>query len=208
MDTIDVWPVVALDPVLFTVRNLSSQASANQTRIDVSWSPWGIGMQRSLLGTVIADLARAGFPGSEQQFSLPLTSAAKAVGIYGAFVQIYHPYDSNTANNLGEQTLDGFTTKSSGRTTDFPLPVRNPSYITQTISFVVGPAAVASWVTLTPSTLTLGPGAQGSVTIRIVVPAAIPISPPGTEVTSTVDIMALMGAAYLGGVSIVILVDA
>jgi hypothetical protein len=208
VDTVDVWPIVPLDPVDFTIRNLSTEASANQTRVDVSWSPWGIGMPRSLLGTVVADLPRAGFPGSEQKFSLPLTSSAKAAGIYGAFVQIYHPYDSNTRNNSGEQTLNGFTTKSSGRAKDFPLPVRNPSFTTQTINFVVGPPTVASWVTLTPSTLTLGPGVQGSATIHIAIPGAVPVSPPGTEISFIVDIMAVMGGAYLGGVSIAILIDA
>jgi hypothetical protein len=207
IETVDVWPIVPLDPILCTVRNISSDASASQTRVDVSWSPWGIGMPRTVMGTVFVDLPRAGSAGSQQQISVPLATAAKSAGFYGIFVQIYHPYDRDTSNNFGEQTVNGFTTQT-GRAQNFPLPIRNPSGATQTISFEVGPPAVASWVNVAPSTLTLGPGAQGAVMVQVAVPSNVPISPAGTEISYTIDIMALIGGAYLGGISIVILVDA
>jgi hypothetical protein len=53
----------------------------------------------------------------------------------------------------------------------------------------------------------LGPGAQANVALQINVPAAVPVSPPGTLVTATMDIFATLGGSYLGGISIFVLVD-
>lgn len=205
--TVDVWPLRPFNPIQATVRNLSSDASANQTRVDFLWSPWGIGMPRTNFGTTFVDLARAGFAGSEQTVTMPLPADAIATGgIYGIFVQLSHPYDSDTRNNSGEQTLDGFTT-DNGRSHNFTLPVRNPTGATQPVDFVVGPPAVAPWANIVPSALTLAPGAQQTVNVQIAVPSSIPVSPAGTSISYTVDIMATLGGSYLGGVSIVILVD-
>jgi hypothetical protein len=44
--------------------------------------------------------------------------------------------------------------------------------------------------------------------VAIDVPAAIPPSPPGTLISATVDVLATIGGAYLGGVSFAILFDA
>jgi hypothetical protein len=207
IETVDLWPVRPLDPITFRIRNLSAEASANQTRVDVSWSLWGIGMPRTVMSTVFANLPRAGFPASEQQLSVPLAAAAKNAGLYGILVQIYHPYDRDTTNNSGEQTVDGFQT-SGGRARNFTLPVRNPSGATQTITFEKGPTDVAGWVNLVPSSLTLAPGAQSNISVQVAVPPWVPISPPGTLISYSIDIMALIGGNYLGGVSILILVDA
>lgn len=207
IDTVDIWPLVPLDPIQATVRNLSSDASGNQTRVDFLWSAWGIGMPRVPFGTTFVNLPRSGFVGSEQQLSMPLPAAAKAEGVYGIFIQIFHPYDRNTKNNSGEQTVNGFTTKT-GRAHNFPLPIRNPSGATQSVGFQVGPPEVASWVNIVPSALVLGPGAQSIVNIQVAVPAAVPVSPPGTSISYTIDILATLGGSYLGGVSILILVNA
>lgn len=207
ISTVDLWPVRPIDNLTATVRNLSADASANQTRVDLSWSVWGIGMTRHSLGSTFVDLARAGFGGSEQKLSWPLPPALNAAGRYGVFVDLIHPYDRDVTNNQGEQTVDGFQT-SHGRSRTFVVPVRNPSGSTQTIALHAGPAPVVPWVTIVPAVLTLGAGAQNNVMVAVHVPAAIPPSPPGTLISATVDVLAIMGGAYLGGISIVILFDA
>lgn len=207
IETVDIWPLRPIDNLAITVRNLSSVASANQTRVDLSWSVWGIGMPRQGIGTTFVDLTRAGFPGSQQTISWPLPTALNTAGLYGIFVNLQHPYDRNKANNQGEQTVDGFQT-STGRAKTFVVPISNPSGTTQTIALSPGPASVASWVTITPAVLTLAAGAQQNVMVGVNVPASVPASPAGTEISATIDILATIGGAYLGGVSILILLDA
>jgi hypothetical protein len=207
IETVDIWPLVPIPNLAATVRNLSTEASANQTRVDVSWSNWGIGLPRTVIATSFVDLARSGFPGSEQTLSWPLPPALKAAGLYGIFVTLIHPYDSDPHNNQGEQTLDGFQT-STGRSKTFVVPVRNPTGAAQTINLSAGPASVAPWVNIVPATFTLGAGAQQNVMVAINVPAAIPPSPPGTLISAGVDVLATIGGAYLGGVNFAILFDA
>jgi hypothetical protein len=207
IDTADVWPLVAIPNLTATVRNLSTECSANQTRVDVSSSPWGIGLPRTSVATSFVDLARNGFPGSEQTLSWPTPPTLLEVRVFGLFIRIIHPYDTDPYNNAGEQTIDGFQT-STGRSKTFVVPVRNPSSSVQTIALTAGPASVASWVNVVPATFTLGAGARQNVMVSVDVPASIPPSPPGTEISATVDILATIGGNYFGGVSIVILFDA
>ena len=207
IDTIDLWPPHPIDNLTATVRNLSSDASASQTRLDWSWSPWGIGLVRQPIASTFVNLARAGFPGSEQTVALPLPPALNAAGRYGIFISLVQPFDSNTTNNRGEQTLDGFQT-SQGRSKTFVVPVRNPTSGVSTIQLSAGPADVAAWTVIAPSTLTLAAGAQQNVMVSIAVPTDIPPSPPGTLISATVDVLATAGGAYLGGISIAILFDA
>ncbi len=207
LNTVDIWPVRPIDNLTATVRNLSPDASANQTRVDLSWSAWGVGMPRQAIASSFVDLARAGFAGGEQTLSWPLPPALKAAGLYGIFVDLLHPYDRDTNNNQGEQTVDGFQT-STGRSKTFVVPVRNPNSSVQTITLTSGPGPIVSWVTIVPSVLTLGAGAQQNVMVAINVPAAIPPSPPGTLISASVDVLATIGGSYLGGVTFVILIDA
>jgi hypothetical protein len=207
IDTVDIWPVRPIPALTITVRNLSTKASAANARIDISSSPWGIGMPRTALGSVFVNLARAGFPGDEETISYPTPPALIAGGVFGIFVNVVHPFDSDPYNNAGEQTLDGFQT-STGRSHTFVVPVRNPTGSTQTIDLSAGPAGVAPWTTIVPSSLTLGAGAQQNVMVSISVPTSIPKSPPGTLISAGVDVLATIGGAYLGGVNIAILFDA
>lgn len=207
IETVDVWPLRPIDNLTATVRNLSADASANQTRVDLSWSSWGIGMPRVPIASSFVDLARAGFPGSEQTLSWPLPPTLKVAGRYGIFVNLIHPYDADTTNNQGEQTVDGFQT-STGRSKSFVVPVWNPTSSAQVISLTAGPAPVTPWVTIVPSVFTLGGGAQQNVMVSINVPSAIPPSPPGTTISASVDVLAIIGGAYLGGINIAILFDA
>lgn len=207
INTVDIWPLRPIPTLTATVRNLSADASANNTRIDLSWSAWGIGMPRAAIGSTFVNLARAGFAGAETTISWPTPPAVTAAGLYGIFVNVVHPYDTDPNNNAGEQTIDGFQT-STGRSKTFVVPVRNPTGVTQTIHLSAGPSLVAPWTTIVPSTLTLAAGAQQNVMVHITVPAAIPPSPPGTLISAGVDILATIGGAYLGGVNIAILFDA
>jgi hypothetical protein len=208
IDTFYVWPLQPITNLAVRLRNLSALSSANQTRVDLSSSVFGIGMPRQALGSFFIDLPRAGFPGSQGQVSMPLPPALNSAGVYGIFVNIIHPYDLNVANNAGEQTVDGFQTSKDGRSKSFTFPVGNPSGSPATIALTAGPPGVGSWVTISPSTFSLAPGAQTAVAAAVVVPAAIAPSPPGTEFSATIDILATIDGTYLGGLSIVILIDA
>jgi hypothetical protein len=207
LNTIDIWPVRPIDNLTATIRNLSQDASANQTRIDWSWSAWGIGLERQPIASTFVDLARAGFPGSEGTFALPLPPALNAAGRYGIFVRLIHPYDKDINNNEGEQTLDGFQT-SQGRAKTFVVPVRNSQSGVQTFTLTAGPAAFAPWVVVAPATFTLAPGAQQNVMVSVTVPNAIGPSPPGTLISATIDVVATAAGAYFGGISIIVLFDA
>lgn len=207
LSTQDLWPPRPSATLTATVRNLSSEASANQTRVDISWSVWGIGMPRSPIASAFVDLARAGFPGSEATVSWTTPQAVTAAKLCGIFVNVIHPYDRNPNNNYGEQTVNGFQT-STGRSHSFVVPVRNPTGAVQTVNLTAGPASVAPWVTIVPSTLTLGAGAQQNVMVSVNVPASIPASPPGTQISTEIDVLATIGGAYLGGINIAILFDA
>jgi hypothetical protein len=44
--------------------------------------------------------------------------------------------------------------------------------------------------------------------VGINIPSAVPVSPPGTLISASVDILATIGGDYLGGVNIAILLDA
>ncbi|MGA2887272.1 MAG: hypothetical protein ABSE51_04420 [Terracidiphilus sp.] len=208
ISTQDLWPPTPASNLGVTVRNLSTVASANQTRVDLSWSVWGIGMPRTAIGSTFVNLARAGFAGSQISISIPTPPALTAAALFGLFVNLVHPYDSNPNNNAGEQTVNGFQTSKGGRSQSFVVPVINPTSSAQTINLTAGPASVAPWTTILPATFTLGAGAQQNVTVSIAVPAAVPVSPPGTLFTAEIDVIATIGGVYLGGVNIAVLVDA
>lgn len=205
--TVHLWPVSPIAALGVTVRNLSTQASANNTRIDLSWSAWGIGMPRTPIGSTFVNLARSGYAGSQQSISWPTPPDVVAAGRYGIFVNVVHPYDTDPNNNNGEQTVDGFQT-STGRKKTFVVPVRNPTGSVQTVNLSVGPAQVVPWVTVVPSSVTLGAGAQQNVMVSVDIPTSIPASPPGTLISATVNVLATIGGAYLGGIALDILFDA
>lgn len=207
LETVLVWPLRPIDALTVTLRNLSSEASAAQTRVQLSWSAWGIGLPRAPISSGFVDLARSGFPGSEQKISLATPKALMDAGRYGIFVDLFHPYDRDATNNSGEQTVDGFST-SQGRTQQFVIPVRNPTGAAATVQLAAGPAPLASWATIVPASLTLGAGAQANVLASITVPAGVPASPPGTLIDATIDIVARIGSRLIGGVSILVSLDA
>ena len=206
LDTVFVWPVRPIDKLSLTLRNLSTEDSAAQTRVELSWSAWGIGLPRAPIASAFVDLARAGFAGSEGKISIATPTEVKDAGRYGIFAKIFHPFDKDWTNNEGEQTVDGFQT-SQGRNRQFVIPVRNPSPSTATISLSVGPSPVVPWVTVVPAVVTLAAGAQTNVMASVAIPGAIPPSPPGTLISATIDILATLGGQFIGGVSLLVLFD-
>jgi len=206
INTINLWPVAPIDAIDASVRNLSPDASAQRTRVDVSWTPFGIGLQRIPIFSSFVDLAKAGVGGSEQQLTWPTPAAMKAAGRFSVFVDIAHPYDRDLQNNRGQQTVDGLQT-SSGRSKTFTFPVRNPSSSSQTISVSIVPSPQAAWATISPSNLSLAGGAQQNVTVKINVPTSVPASPAGTLITATIDVVATAAGRLIGGISFLVLVD-
>jgi hypothetical protein len=207
LDTITIWPLRPLDNIAATIRNMSADASANRTRVDLSWSPWGIGLPRQPLASSFVDLPRAGSPGSQQTVTWPMPAVLKDAGRFAVFVKVVHPYDRDTTNNEGEQAIDGFQT-SEGRSRTFIVPVRNPTSVLKTISLTPAPAVIAPWVLISPSVLTLNPGTQQNVMVQINVPASLPASPAGTLLSAIIDVLATMNGAYLGGVTFFVAVNA
>jgi hypothetical protein len=206
INTINLWPVGPIDAIDATVRNLSPDAAAHRARVDVSWTPFGIGLQRTPIFSSFADLAKAGIAGSEQKLSWPTPPAMKAAGRFSVFVDIAHPYDRDLLNNHGQQTVDGLQT-SGGRSRTFTFPVRNPSPSAQTISMSFVPSPQAGWATVSPATLALAGGAQQDVTVKITVPTSVPASPAGTLITATLDLVATAAGRLVGGISFLVLVD-
>jgi hypothetical protein len=206
IDTISLWPVNPIDQIDATVRNLSADAGAARTRVDVSWTPFGIGLERLPIFSSFVDLARAGFVGSEQKLSWPTPAAMKAAGRFAVFVTTQHPYDRDLTNNAGQQTVDGMQT-SAGRSKSFTFPVRNPSSSSQVISMGIVPSPQAAWATITPTSIPLAGGTQQNVTVKIKVPGGVPVSPPGTLISATIDVVAISAGRLIGGVSFLILVD-
>lgn len=205
ISTVSLWPIRPIGALQVTVRNLSADASANGTRIDVIWSQWGIGMPRQPIATAFVDLARAGFPGSERRIEIPTPSEVVEANRYGIFARVLHPYDRDLTNNTGEQTLDGFAT-SETRNKQFVIPVRNPTGAAGNVQIQVSPNVWGASVV--PSVFTLGAAVQQDVQFSVSVPAGVPASPPGTLITQSFEIMALLNGALLGGVTILVLVDA
>lgn len=205
--TVLIWPMRPIEQLSAVVRNLSSDATAAQTRVDVSWSPFGIGLPRTPIASSFVDLARAGFPGSEQTLSWTTPSAVTAAGRFGIFVDVVHPYDRDPNNNAGQQTVTGMQT-SAGRLQRFVVPVRNPLTTVQAVNLSLSPAIPASWASVSPAVVTLAPGAQQDVIVEIEVPSSVPPSPPGTVMSATLELIAVAGGTLIGGVAFLILVDA
>lgn len=204
IDTVHVWPIRPINTLDITVRNLSADASANGTRVDVSWSPWGIGMPRQAIASSFVNLPRAGFPGSQQRVQIPTPAAVIEAGRYGIFATVHHPYDRDLTNNAGEQTLDGFAT-SETRSKQFVIPVRNPSAAAGNIQLQVSPN---TWgASIVPNSLVLGAGAQQDTQFSVSVPAGVPPSPAGTLITQSFEISAFLNGTLIGGVAIIVLVD-
>ncbi len=202
IDTINFWPVRPIPELHVRLRNLSTEVPAAATRVDMAWSRWGVGQVRSPIGSIAVDLAS----GAEGAVKLATPPALMTEKRFSFFVKVFHPHDKDANNNTGEQTIDGMRT-SEGRARSFTFPVRNPGPGAGTINLQILPGAAAPWTTLSDSNFALAPGAETNVSLSISVPAAVPNSPPGTLVTTMVDVLATLNGAYLGGINIFILID-
>lgn len=156
------------------------------------------------IASIFVDLARPGFPGSERTIQISTPRAVIEAKRFGISVKVVHPFDRDLTNNYGEQTVDGFAT-SETRNKLFIIPVRNPTNSSGLIQLAITPNI---WnATITPSSLTLGAGNQQDVQFSVRVPNSVPVSPAGTLISQTFEIMALLNGMLIGGVSILVLLD-
>lgn len=204
ISTVKIWPINPINEIEILVRNLSSEASAYKTHVGVEWSPWGIGMPRQQIGTIVTQLARLGDNGSEQKLLIPTPPAVKDAGLFGIFTTVSHPYDKDQSNNQGMQMVDGFQT-SVQRHAQFVFPVRNPSSTSASINVLLNSS---DWgATVMPSTFTLNSGQQQDVTLVIQVPDTVHAAGEPPNISREFNVMAMAGQQLIGGLCIMVQVD-
>ena len=142
----DIWtnrwsPWRLYDELKVVVRNLSQETSAVNTNVHLDLGPFGIGVERSTIGTQVLNLE----PGEERELLYPMPQAVLDGSPYvSARVRIANPADLNTANNDGEQAIYGVFTSQAGRNPSMEFPVRNPVNASQEISLSVMPNDVGA----------------------------------------------------------------
>ncbi len=189
-----------LEELSTTVRNLSPDASAFHTQIEFSWSTFGIGVPRSVIGAVPVDLNRAGFAGDVQTVKIPTSPAMKTARRFNLFATVRHPYDVDPTNNEGEQAFDSQRTSEVGRSMTFRFPVRNSLTVTASVSLQIAPA---KWgVNVTPSSFVLNPAQTKDVQVSLTVPSSVAI---GTR--EAFSVYATTPQGLLGGVALMVNVD-
>ena len=161
-----------LNNALVSVHNHSMKAAAINTRVDVSYGPVGIGMPKKPLMSQMISLAAGGM----QQLSIPIPPAvlSQPEQALALFVDLYHPFDSDTTNDHGESssviTLVG---AGIGAGTSFDLGNTTNSPITYNLT--AEPNTVQADVEF--AQVTVAPGATQSVIVAW-------IAPSGTTATS------------------------
>jgi hypothetical protein len=60
INTVRVWPMAPIETLTATVRNLSLDANAQRTRVDLSWSAFGIGLARIPIASSFGLFAKCG----------------------------------------------------------------------------------------------------------------------------------------------------
>lgn len=189
------------DEAQVKVRNVSA-VPAGGALVHYYTSPFGIGMQKTLLQTRRVDVPQ----GTEVTLNFPLDHATKTgdprVGVH---IAIEHPHDSAEINNRGSQVHDGSYTSEVGRTHTISIPVRNESNFPRTMTFEVLPSSLTA--TLSKASHAFGPWEQISVDMTVTVPgsiAAVPGSPP----QHGISMLARSGSEVVGGATKLMRVDA
>lgn len=152
----------------FKIRNLSATASAINTLVHVSTSPFGIGMQRTPLSTKVVNLA----PSQEVTLLYPLPQSLlngdQKIGVY---VQIEHPHDKNLLNSRAAQIIFAVHTTEVGRSFSVQFPVLNQSGAARQITLSVLPNDLVT--SLSPAVHSFAPFEQIQATLKIQVPNTI-----------------------------------
>lgn len=183
------------------VRNVSVVPASN-VLVHYYTSPFGIGMQQTLLQTRRLDLPG----GAEVTLNFPLDHMTKAgdprIGVH---IVIEHPHDGIQINNRGAQVHDGSYSSESGRTHTITVPVLNASNFPRSMTFdaLPGPLGVA----LSASSHSFAPWEQIAVQMTVTVPSSIPGS-PGSPPQHGATFVARSGGELIGGVTKLVRVDA
>ena len=171
INTNSVQPMRLTPEAVIYVRNLSTVASAANVRVDVFVYRFGIGFPRELIGGALLSIAPAAQATVNAPFPQRIMNGEQRVGIE---VQVTHPTDSDSGNNVGHQAFEWVSTSEVGSDFSVSFPVRNPSSAAQTIQVQAGPVDAGLTVTLPPPGPTFGPLEERVLTADIsVAPGAI-----------------------------------
>jgi hypothetical protein len=189
----------------FWVGNRSPEVAAVGVLVSVSYSSFGIGLERRPLGSSVIGIR----PGRrESVFMLyPPTLLPELGHLPALFVHIEHPLDENLISNDGEHAVQLYRTSEAGRTLNLQFPVRNDAPAARQISLAVLTNDLGAAVS--PTNRLFAPFEQVNATLNVVVPATIVGSvndpfPPQRTVTvmgQTAD------GQLVGGVSYIIRID-
>lgn len=158
-----------LEAIKVVVRNTSADAPALGTQVTVEYSSYGIGLPRTVLGSLPVDLNRMGMAGDEGELHFPLPSALRNEHTnLAVFVSVDHPHDRNTDNNRGEQVYSGAVVPVGGPAT-FTFAVRNSLGVASQFALSV---LEADWSAhLSQTAVDLLPGQTVNVTLTVQVPS-------------------------------------
>jgi hypothetical protein len=189
------WTLFAETQV--TVRNLSPTVAAVNTQVQVSISPFGIGLAAAPLSAQLITLA----PNEVTTLAFPLSQAIlQGDQSIGVFVQIYHPNDAVLINDRGAQVITGVDTVASGRNITVAIPVANPAGAAQTITLATLPNTVSAVVS--PTSHPFAPFEQIIADLTVSVPSTV----HSTLLEATV-IAHDGGGGVIGGATLVIVVN-
>lgn len=189
------------DEAQVKVRNISSVPASN-VLVHYYTSPFGIGMQQTLLQTRRIDLAG----GAEATLNFPLDHATKSgdprVGVH---IVIEHPHDTVEINNRGAQVHDGSFTSEVGRTHTISVPVLNASNFPRLMTFHALPSKLTADVL--PASHSFAPWEQVALQMTVHVPSSI-VASSSSPPQHGISLVGRSNGELIGGVTKLMRVNA
>lgn len=182
------FPTRPLDSVDVTARNESSETAAVGALVRVTVADFGIGMERSPIGSRKVDIP----PGGAVDLDFPLPAEVREADDprLGAFVDIEHPHDEVAINSAGDQVAN-WVRVDPGETVTATFPVRNDAPGGRTITLTPHDDVVSASVT--PTSHSFGPGETVTAELTVDVPD------PYTDPPNPATVIARDGAGDLVG---------
>jgi hypothetical protein len=189
----------------FQIHNRSPEVAAVGVLVSVSFSRFGIGLERRPLGNIIVGLG----PGRGEYLDLPYPQMllAELGHLPALFIQIHHSLDQKLINNYGEHAEQVQRTSEVGRAFSLRFPVRNDAQVARQIN--IGVLTTDLGTNLSLNNRLFAPFEQVDVDLNVVVPATItgsindPFPPQRTLTVMAHD----AGSQLIGGVSYIIRID-
>jgi hypothetical protein len=184
------WQINIQPAMSISIHNLSAKAAAINTTVNISRSSLGIGMPRSPVVTQVLSLAASetrviSVPSLITPFLIPGSiiidfqtgkedGAAFAGTAYGTaiFVDVSHPYDSDTSNNHGES----ITSLAQLIFEESPIPIFLGNATAASLNYVLSLAPNTVAAQITPNHVTVAPGATGFADLSYTLPTTRPFS--------------------------------